>query len=259
MTDPNKNGGARSHSDLYEGQLRSIIAADLRLLASLHASELESEELTELADHPFASRLGLVLDSADAQKGLTLIDDSLAVCRGENAALALEELKADFAGIYYTHRFRASPTESTWLDDDGLERQGPMFAVREWYQRYGLGAHDWRKRPDDHLALQLEFAAHILQQDMSDERSLEEVARFLDAHMLRWIDKFATQVSGHCATPFYAGVAMITACYLDELRTIVTAVTGFDRPVQETTPADEAAPPAPAQKSGPQAPSAVPG
>ena len=61
-------------------------------------------------------------------------------------AAILDEMAADFADAYLTHGFRAAPTGSVWMTEDHLERQQPMFAVRDWYAHYGLTVPDWRLR-----------------------------------------------------------------------------------------------------------------
>jgi TorA maturation chaperone TorD len=142
----------------------------------------------------------------------------------------LEELACDYAGIYLTHQCGVSPCESPWLDEDHLERQQPMFDVRDWYHHHGMQAKDWRKRPDDHLATQLVFVAHLMR---SPQVPLSEAAHFLDEHLLKWLGSFAQKVAPRCATPFYAGLTMLSAAYLEELRDMIEALTGLDRPLPQ--------------------------
>jgi hypothetical protein len=73
-------------------------------------------------------------------------------------AALLDELAADFAAIYLTGAFGASPSESYWLSDDHLVCQDAMFDLRKLYAENGLAVPDWRKRPDDHLVFQLQFS-----------------------------------------------------------------------------------------------------
>lgn len=110
--------------------------------------------------------------------------------------------------------------ESVWIDEESLERQESMFQVREWYRRYDLAAGNWPSRADDHLALQLQFVAHLLDRGSSRE-TLSEAAQFLDEHLLRWIGSLAERVANRCETPYFAGVALVSAVYCDELRDIL--------------------------------------
>lgn len=208
-------------------ELRKAICEDLDLLAYLHAGELDQQSLDHLRSLPFASHLGIVLTSKRSLEALAVLDQGLSV---STEKAQLEELACDYTGIYLTHQCAVSPNESPWLDDDHLECQQPMFEVREWYEHYGMKAKDWRKRPDDHLATQLAFAAHLMR---NPEIELVELARFLDQHLLKWLPDFAQKVAGRCATPFYAGLSMLTSAYLDELRGMIEAITGEARPEPE--------------------------
>jgi TorA maturation chaperone TorD len=132
-----------------------------------------------------------------------------------------------------------------------------MFKVRKWYRRYGLAAEDWRLRSDDHLVLELRFLAHLLD-GATPPVDLTEVARFLDEHPLRWIDHFAERVAGRCATRFYAGLALLTAAYLDELRDLLAEVLGTPRPTPEEIEASIAPPQVSLEVDGPFLPGAAP-
>lgn len=206
---------------------RRGIAADLRLIAALHDREPTRELLTELKAVPASGWLAVPPERDPALKGLRLMRGFLEPIAGDADAALLDALAVDFGDIYLTFAFRASATESPWFDDEGLERQAAMFAVREFYRRHGLAAADWRKRPDDHLVTQLEFIAHLVETDPGGA-GLAETAAFLDDHLLRWVPAFAQRVSERCATGFYAGAALLTQGYLEELRELIAGL-GIER------------------------------
>ncbi len=141
----------------------------------------------------------------------------------------LDELAVDFANIYLSHGYRASPYESVWRDEEQLERQLPMFEISQIYRQHGLAAADRQTMPDDHLSLQLEFIAYLCEQ-AQDKADLQQAADFMDAHLLLWIDEFARCVSSRCATLFYAGLAALSASYIDELRDDLARITDKPRP-----------------------------
>ena len=107
--------------------------------------------------------------------------------------------------------------------------QGPMFQIRGWYKRFGLAVPNWRKRSDDHLVHQLDFLVHLFVHTDGTE-GLEEAARFMDEHPLRWMERFSHRVASRAATPFYAGLSVLTAAYLDELRDVLADVLETSRP-----------------------------
>lgn len=190
------------------------IANDLRMLADLHATEVTVEKLEELRAMAFL--------------GTETLPQPL-------PATLLDELACDFADIYLHGKFHSSPQESVWLDDEELVCQQPMFEVREWYARHGLAVSNWRVVADDHLVNELLFVAFLLDKAMAENnlQLLEEAARFLDEHLLRWLLPFAQRVAQRCATVFYAELAQETAVYVEHIRDVLAEILGVPRPTHE--------------------------
>ncbi len=216
---------------------RGMVAEDLDLLARLHGVELDADTLAALKAADFPACLALPASIREGEEARLLMARTLTA---DEAAfqIPLDEFAVDYAAIYLTGRYHASPNESAWLDDDGLERQEPMFAVREWYRKYDLEAGDWRQRQDDNLSLQLQFVAHLCTL-AADDAALRPAADFLDAHLLLWIDRFAERVAGRAATPFYAALGMLTADYLRALRAALVVLANAPYP---PPPTEEAKP-----------------
>jgi len=212
-------------------QWRQAVASDLRQLAILHSRELTSEDLNGLIENHFPESLGFRLTSENGQSCLDFVQKSIGNIKEINQQL-LDELAMDFAGIYLNHQYQVSPCESVWFDDENLIFQEAMFAVREFYNKYALEAENWRIMPDDHLALQIQFIAHLLDHDETKE-TLLDLSRFLDEHLLRWIDRFAAKVNKRCSTQFYAGINILTAQYLEEMRDMLAALLEIPRETTE--------------------------
>jgi TorA maturation chaperone TorD len=221
--------------------LRSAVAADLRMFALLHNRELDGETILSLWQDGYEDFLGLRLVGEAGRRSLALFRAGLTDIPAALDQATLDLLAADYADIYLTHALHASPCESVWLDEDGLAMQGPMFDLRAWYGRHGLAVANWRNRSDDHLVYQLLFLAHLLEPEAEEAQGeahagggeLAEVARFLDEHLLLWIDRFAERVANRCQTRLYAGLALLTSAYLDELRAVLVDVAHVPRPTEE--------------------------
>jgi len=212
----------------------AAVAQDLTQLAVLHDAEADNPLIQSLKQTGFPSALGLRLQSNSARDAMALVEQALAEMPDSPDEQYTDELAVDYAGIYLTHTYRASPNESVWIDEEHLERQQSMFEVREYYTRYGLGAANWRKRADDHLVLQLQFLAHLFGGEQVDE-VFSTAARFMDEHLLRWLMPFANRVAGRCATPFYAGINLLTGVYCEELRDLLADILGKRRPTPDET------------------------
>lgn len=233
------------------------LSEDLLTLAQLHDRELDQNTIHELWKVGYEDFLALQPQSSRAQDALMLFREGLTEIPTALCQETMDLLAADFADIYLNFGLRTSPCESVWLDEDNLAMQGPMFAVRDCYRRHGLAVEDWRKRTDDHLVNELRFIAYLV--ETGEEGKLREAAQFLDDHPLRWIDGFASRVAQRSATRLYAGLAMVTAAYLDELRDLLALLLDEPRPSEEEIDArhqDEN--PVPVAQEGPYVPGTAP-
>lgn len=234
-------------ADLMAG-LAEALADDAESLAALHDRELTPPTVAALKAVAFPANLGLLPPPAQAaQEAWRLMAAAVAALPAAPAASDIDALAAEYAAVYLTGAHGASPCESAWLDDDHLVCQAPMFALRQIYSAAGLTAADWRRRPDDHLVLQLLYLAHALRRARSDS-DWRAIAAMLDEHLLRWLPDFATRIMVRAELPFYAALAALTAAWCDVLRGLIAEHLGEPRPTAEEVAARlrkaEAAPPA---------------
>lgn len=210
----------------------AALADDAESLAALHDRELDAATIAALKAVDFPANLGLLPDGEAARDAWRLTAAAVACLPAAPDAAALDELAADYAAIYLTGAHGASPCESVWLDDDRLVCQAPMFALREIYAQAGLATANWRRRPDDHLVLQLLYVAHALRR-AAGNGDWQALAAMLDEHLLRWLPQFATRITACAAQPLYAGLAALTAAWCDGLREVVAERLGTPRPTAE--------------------------
>jgi TorA maturation chaperone TorD len=210
-------------------ELAEALAEDAEALAALHDRELTAETIAALREVGFPANLGLLPKGEQAQQTWRMMAAALP-CEADPATL--DRLAVDYAAIYLTGAYGASPCESVWLDDDHLACQAPMFALRKLYAEAGLAATDWRKRPDDHLVLQLLYLAHVLRR-AEEPDALRRLAAMLDEHLLRWLPDFAERVSARCGQPFFAVLAGLTFLWCEQLRDLLAERLGEPRPARE--------------------------
>jgi TorA maturation chaperone TorD len=209
-----------SSAMLLDAETRLALADDLALLARLHDREPDADLIATLRSAPVAQWFALRVAGADFEEACRLMSGVLADMPEPVDAASLDDLAADYAAIYLTYGYHASPAESVWVDDDGLERQEPMFAVRRWYRRLGVAAPDWRKRSDDHLVYQLQ-ALELALRDLDNPEALPMMAAFLREHPLVWVPDFAARVVARCRHGFFAGSVLLTAVYLMRLADVL--------------------------------------
>jgi len=218
--------------DNYLTSFRQQVAEDLLVLATLHDSEPASALLQQLKSLDFPYSLTFVPDTEPVAEAISKLHQTLSEMSELPGQDIIDELAADYASIYLNHKISASPEESVWLDEDSLKCQDSMFQVRTCYESEGLEIPDWRLRPDDHLVYQLQFIAHLLNKDEKTE-TLEQVATFMDEHLLRWLGNFGERVLARCETSYFAGIAAITAASGEALRDILADILQQPRPSRE--------------------------
>lgn len=221
--------GAVAPAPSFIAAAGSVIADDAQSLAALHDRELTVELVAALHEAGFPRGLGLLPASPAAVSAWRAMTAALAELPYRPTSAQLDELAVEYASIYLTGAYGASPCESVWTDDDRLVCQDAMFRLRELYAAHGLVTPDWRRRPDDHLVVQLLFVAHLARNaaTAADWRAL---AALLDEHLLRWINDFAARVAARTQSSFYASLAVLTAVWLDRLRDLIARHLGEARP-----------------------------
>lgn len=193
-------------------------------LIRFHDREADQALITDLWASGYADLLALAVEGPEAEAAVRGFHQVLAGFPRPVPPALLDDLAADYADAYLNHGFRASPCESVWMTEDHLERQEPMFLVRDWYQHYGLNVPDWRLRPDDHLVHELQFVAHLLR--LGSDGTLTDAAVFLDRHLLPWVPDFCARIATRARHPFQAAIALVTRAVLDALRADLACVTG---------------------------------
>lgn len=206
-------------------EFSDAVADDAMVLATLHDRELSPALIAILRAERFPSGLGLLPQDPSAHIAWRAMNDAV----GEIAKMSnLDGLHADFASIYLTGAIGASPCESVWTDDDGLMCQAAMFELRTVYAAAGLGAANWRKRPEDHLVMQLLYLAVVARRS-STPQDWGKIGRFLDDHLLRWLPNFAARVVGAGSSAFYAALAVLSVEWIQILRRHLESLSGETR------------------------------
>ena len=211
-----------------DAEVAAALAEDAATLALLHDAELTPSVLAELKQVGFPGNLGLSPVGETSLGRFEMMRVAVSSLPAAADAALLDELAADFAGIYLTGAYGASPSESYWLSDDHLVCQDAMFDLRAIYAEQGLAVPDWRKRPDDHLVFQLQFLSRrlVAASGADDWRAL---AGFLDYHLLRWLPDFAGRVADRCNMMFYAALALLTDAWLQQVRDLLADHLGEPR------------------------------
>lgn len=216
----------------------------LEVLIRFHDRELDQDTLSELLTHRVAEGFTefFAPDSTGA-KAAEFLSETLADVGPAPEDAVLDEMAVDFADLYLTHGYRVSPNGSVWLTEDKLERQLPMFDVRDWYEHYSISVPDWRIRADDHIVHEFQFVAFLCR--LGTLVSAQDAGRFLDLHVLPWVPEFCLRARDRVRHPVYAAVMQLSLAFLEELRASLERITGEVRQVRDVRDLDTSRSPEP--------------
>lgn len=174
------------------------------LLARLYRLEVEEELLAGL------KRVGFPQGEGELEAGYARLKSYLDQC-GENAC---EELAVDYASTFLAAGQAkveaALPYESIYTSEKHIFMQESWEDAVCRYAQKGLGKGETiRDLQEDHLALELEFMANLVEKDPPEEQ-----LDFLKSHLLNWVEAFYEDVNRYAKTEFYKAVAEITVAFL---------------------------------------------
>lgn len=208
-------------------RLLDRLADGLDVLIRFHDREVDADLSRKMTQHKVAEGLLELVTTDEGQTAVRAFRAALATLGAHPDGVVLDDLAVNFADIYLTHGYRVAPNGSVWLTEDKLERQQPMFEVRDWYAHYDITVPDWRVRADDHLVHELQFVSFLCHSPTP--AAALDAGRFLDLHVLSWVPEFCYHAEERVPTPLYRALMALTRNYLEEMRNTLEAVTGEAR------------------------------
>lgn len=192
----------------------------LGVLSKIMQSLPEKGWVENLIKEDVFSELPLEVKNKDLEIGLALLHSWSSQYKDGLGDHILFDLRADHTNLFVgIGKPVAPPWESVYFNEDRMIFQEQTLQVREWYRKFGLEPEKLLKEPDDHIALELSFLAHLAslglmaledKDDVGLEKSLQAQRQFLHDHTLRWMKFWAGSVEKHAKTEFYRGTAILT-------------------------------------------------
>lgn len=146
----------------------------------------------------------------------------------------LTDLAVDYARIFLgagiVGNEAAYPYESVYTSPKRLIMQDARDQVLAAYRAKGLDKAETLEIPEDHIALEFEFIAHLChetQQVVAVQDwpavliCLKGQLEFLTRHLLNWVPAFCGDIEKYAGTEFYKAVAKMTNGYVRLERTIL--------------------------------------
>ena len=206
-----------------------------KLLQRVFGDEPKRELLEIVTGEHTKESLQLILEENDPKSDdyfdlLTELDQKLK----DNAEDLLDKLRSEYTYLMIgPDKLPAPPWESVYTTKERLIFQESTLKVRQAYLKYNFLPANYPHEADDHLALELDFMAHLAElasKHFEEERD-EEVRKvlldqkaFLDEHLLLWIDDFAAQIQQSKTHYFYPQMAMLTGQVLKIDRELIEEI-----------------------------------
>lgn len=136
-----------------------------------------------------------------------------------------EELRREYLRLFLgPEKVLAPPWASVYLSKERLIFDENTLAVRRFYRDWQLETVHYKKEPDDHIGLELEFMAILSERTLAAYekgdwelygRLIQGQLAFLHNHLLPWVSAFCRQILEHSFQSFYRGLAFFTPAYLE--------------------------------------------
>lgn len=188
-------------------------AETYRFLGQMLFKELNEEAIEAVAAIDFPAETG----NAHLDEGYRLIRRFLKFSASDRrAALACDYARIFLAaGVYVKSDKTAIPYESVFTSPERIMMQASRDDVVRRFARDGFQVNPALHEPEDHLAFELEYLAHMSERaarlaEAGDAAGVREnLARqcaFIDAHILNWVPSLAEAVRGFAKLAFYPGM-----------------------------------------------------
>ena len=190
-----------------------------RFLSRLYLSETDNALLKQLTAMRFPDECG----EAELAEGYRMMTAYLRRPGGDRVTELAVDYARVFLGAGVAEGMVAYPYESVYTSELRLMMQEARDQVLQAYRDKGLGCLATLNLPEDHLAFELEFMAHlcrtmqicVAEDDWSAALlSLGEQKNFVKRHLLNWVPRFCDDILKSAASDFYKAAAKITRGFM---------------------------------------------
>jgi TorA maturation chaperone TorD len=205
-------------------------------LARMYEKELTKDIIKEMRQKGgFVDRIRPLVEEGDAMgEGAKILIEYLESLRGRDLEQVELELASEYAGLFLgVWGSPPQPSESVYRSPDRLVMQEPRDEVLREYRGHLVDKIEEFKEPEDHIALELYFMAHLggkatkamEKGDLEEARELaEDQKRFLEEHLLKWMRPFTDDIQKGGRRPFYKGIGLITQGFVTQDKDAVESI-----------------------------------
>ncbi len=134
------------------------------------------------------------------------------------------------AGVFSQDVATAVPYESVFTSEGRLMMQESRDDVVRRYAADGFAVNPELHEPEDHLAFELEYLAHMSeralaalgQEDLEAlHANLKRQREFIEVHLLNWVGDLHRVAEQYAKTTFYTGMLLVAQGALEQSRALI--------------------------------------
>ncbi|PAS43543.1 molecular chaperone TorD [Vibrio cholerae] len=189
-------------------------------LSSLFFKELSEQDIARYHSAEVRTFLSGLADEQSLNREVKHLVEALN--RLQDRQDAQLELAADFCDLFLkSDRDSALPYASVYTDQ-GLLNGKPAQQMRELLRAHGVKVEQNLNEPEDHLAIQLDFLAHLAISANQIEHSaqlslaLQAQSDFISQHLLTWLPAFAERCTQFDAFGLYSAAARLALAFIQQ-------------------------------------------
>ncbi|ENM3833955.1 molecular chaperone TorD [Vibrio cholerae] len=189
-------------------------------LSSLFFKELSEQDIDRYHSAEVRTFLSGLADEQSLNREVKHLVEALN--RLQDRQDAQLELAADFCDLFLkSDRDSALPYASVYTDK-GLLNGKPAQQMRELLGAHGVKVEQNLNEPEDHLAIQLDFLAHLAISANQIEHSaqlslaLQAQSDFISQHLLTWLPAFAERCTQFDAFGLYSAAARLALAFIQQ-------------------------------------------
>lgn len=189
-------------------------------LSSLFFKELSEQDIARYHSAEVRTFLSGLADEQSLNREVKHLVEALN--RLQDRQDAQLELAADFCDLFLkSDRDSALPYASVYTDK-GLLNGKPAQQMRELLGAHGVKVEQNLNEPEDHLAIQLDFLAHLAISANQIEHSaqlslaLQAQSDFISQHLLTWLPAFAERCTQFDAFGLYSTAARLALAFIQQ-------------------------------------------
>ncbi|HFG2013366.1 TPA: molecular chaperone TorD [Vibrio cholerae] len=189
-------------------------------LSSLFFKELSEQDIARYHSAEVRTFLSGLADEQSLNREVKHLVEALN--RLQDRQDAQLELAADFCDLFLkSDRDSALPYASVYADQ-GLLNGKPAQQMRELLGAHGVKVEQNLNEPEDHLAIQLDFLAHLAISANQIEHSaqlslaLQAQSDFISQHLLTWLPAFSERCTQFDAFGLYSAAARLALAFIQQ-------------------------------------------